>query len=134
MNKKLTEILKIDKAVVNSDITTPRTSNYYSMSDYRKAVAVLLTDTIANTKKATLQFKQAKDSQGTDSTNLGSAVEVTVANPAGEQVKVVGEIDVSAMDINNGFTHIAVTISSDNATAVIAACTLIRGNARYNQE
>lgn len=126
----LSEEVQRDAALINSDITTDRTSSWFSMADYRRALATVQTDSVDATKVVTVSFLQATDSGGSGSKACGSTTTLT-AGSGGEALDGTVEIDVSDLDTANGFTHIAVQLTSDNGTAVNAASELIRDNGRY---
>jgi polyphosphate kinase 2 (PPK2 family) len=130
-NMKLSELVQVKQAVVPQDIVGGKTSAYYSMAGIGRVLAVLTTDTIAQTKKATIQLMQAKDAAGTGAKVLGSAVEKVVADAAGENVFLTAEAKASDLDLANGYTHVAVQVSSDNAMAVNGAAVLIFGDLSF---
>jgi hypothetical protein len=128
--KKFTEMVDRKHGVVNADITTDRTGSvYYSAANFGKIIGILITGSVADTKKAGVQLLQAKDASGTDAKNLGTAVEV-VASGAQELI-VTQEAGAAAMDKANGFTYAGIKVSSDNATAVIGAAAVLLAEPRY---
>ena len=129
-SKKFTEMVDRKHGVVNADITTDRTESvYYPAANFRKIIGVLVTGSVADTKKAGVQLLQAKDATGTDAKDLGTAVEV-VASGAQELI-VTQEADAAAMDKANGFTYAGIKVSSDNGSAVIGAAALLLAEPRY---
>ncbi|MGB9826603.1 MAG: hypothetical protein ACPLRU_08015, partial [Desulfofundulus sp.] len=68
---------------------------------------------------------------GTGAKTLGSAVEKVVTNAAGEAIFLTAEVKASDLDLANGYTHVAVQVSSDNATAVNGAAVLIFGDLSF---
>ena len=128
--KKITEMLDRKHGVINADITTDKTGAvYYDMAGFGKVVGVLITDTVADTKKAGIQLLQAKDAAGTDSKDLGTIAEET---SSGDQTLVVTkEIDAVEMDSANDFTFVGVKVSSDDIVVVIGAAVILRGRPRY---
>ena len=128
--RKFTEIVDRKHGVVNADITTERTGSvYYSAASLRKIIGILVTGSVADTKKATVQLLQAKDASGTDAKNLGTAVEV-VASGA-QNLVITQEADAADMDKANGFTYAGIKVSSDNAAAVIGAAAILLSEPRY---
>ncbi len=125
---KISEFAKHELAVYNADIVTPRTSTYRSARDFRQFAAVLVTSAITAGKKATVQLMQAKDALGTDAKVLGDAVNSDIL---GGSKLVQAEAYQAAMDGQNGFTHIAVTVSSDDTVPVVGAAVLVLADASY---
>lgn len=131
--EKILEIIKIEPAVLNSDITTARESTFRSAKDYRQFVAHLQTGTVAQTKVATVELLQATDASGTGKKRLGSLTTYT-APTGGGTANITAEARQDQMDSANGFTFIAVKVTSDNATAVLGGATLTLAKPVYNQK
>jgi len=130
MNKKLTEILKIDTAINNADIIGAGIqSGYYSMENYRRAVVKVDTGLVADTKTVTLQLYEAKDLEATSEQALGDPIVVVVDNVSGEVVEITTEIKDTTL--TDGFSCISVKATSNNATAVYGVANLLRGDSRY---
>ncbi len=129
MFRKLTETLSFQTAVTPQDISAGVTSSYYSMAGIGRVVAAATTAALGVGKKLTIQFKQAQDAAGLNAKNLGNAVNVVMA--AGGAAFGTAEIQTTDMDANNGFTHLAVQISSDNGVAVDGAAVLAFGDRMF---
>lgn len=129
-NMKLSELVQAQRAITPQDIVAGKTSAYYSMSGIGRVMAVLTTATIAAGKKATIQLMQAKDAAGTGAKVLGAAVE-KVAGGTGEEIFLQVEAKAPDLDIANGYSYVAVQVSSDNATAVNGAAVLIFGDLSF---
>ncbi len=125
---QLSDHIALDKGVINVDIATDRTSGWFPMKDFRQAIAHLQTDTVADTKIATVEFLQATDSSGTGSKVLGT--KTTLTSSGGEELDGQAEIEVTDMDEANGFDHIAIKLTSDDTT-VVGSAVLIRDKGRY---
>lgn len=124
---KITELHKIDTVLAPIDITTPRTGVWKPAAMYRRFAAVLVTDTVATTKVATLQLYQAQDVNGTGAKALGDPVSVAAS---GSQ-KLTLQVERMQAEMDEGFTHVTARATSDNSTAVSAVAILIRGEGRY---
>lgn len=130
MNMKIGELIDIQPGVTPQDITTDRTSSYYSMQGIGRVLAQLTTATVAATKKATVQLMQAKDDIGTGAKALTEPVEAT-AGTGGEAIFLQVEAQAGEMDIANGFTHVAVKVTCDHDSAVQGAALLIFGERSF---
>jgi len=127
---RLTERVDVVAAVAPQDIgTADVTGGYIAVSNYREILATLITGVLTDTKLATVELLQAKDSSGTDAKAFVTAV-TAVADGA---VAVIAEVGGSMeyMDTNNGFTHVAVKLTCDEA-GKLGAATLALGNKRYS--
>lgn len=130
MTNKLLEKLVVEPAILNADIVTLRESSFRAAKDFFQYVAHLQTSTVAQTKIATLRLLQATDSSGTGKKLLGTLKTYTAPTGGG-----TANLTASATrdDLDEGFTHIAVEVDSDNATAVIGAAVLLLGDPVYSQ-
>ena len=119
--------LVADSAIVHADIRTERISSYLPMKDYGSVSAFMKTASVTASDTATLQILQATDDQGSDAKIL-----VTATSDALGGVKTVSvTASQDEMDGENGFTHVAVRMVSDNDAALLAACFLARTDASY---
>lgn len=136
--KRLTEQLKLDNAVKSQALgSSNATGDYFDMTQHRDAVFVLNCGVLANNKLIKLEILQAKDDSGVGSKAVndakGNPIIVDFTNKTGSNVdsaKLIAEIPGAMMDTNNGFTHLAAKITSDDASSNVS-CNLIRGNARF---
>jgi len=128
--RKFTELVDRKHGVINADITTERTgATYYSMKNFRKAIGVLVTDTVADTKKATVQLLQAKDAAGDGSKVLGTAVEAV--SSGGQVLVVTQEANAEDMDSAGGYTFVGIKVSSNDTSAVIGAAAILLAEPRF---
>lgn len=130
MLKLISEMVKVDQGFAPADIATDTTSLYFFMANYRQVQAIVNVNTVADTKNVVVQLMQATDSAGTGAKVLGDAV-TQVAGTGGTKMNISVESDASLMDTANGFTHVAVKVTSDTVAALLAAAAIIRGNGRY---
>lgn len=134
MPNRLSEELKILEGVAPQDIATADvTGPYHDVTEARKITGVLITGTIADTQVVTIELLQATDSAGTSSKSLKGPKTVTASGA--EKLKAVIEAEITDMDMNNDFTHVAVKVTSDDpaATPPNGAAVLLLGGLRYSQ-
>jgi hypothetical protein len=131
MNTKISDKLRLAASKASADIVTAATTAYVSASGARRFAAALSAKALADTKKVTVQLKQAQSSAGLNAKNLGAAVEHT-ASGAETDVTAWAEAQASDLDTANGFGFIAVTVSSDNSAAVPAAVVLLTADNRFD--
>lgn len=130
MTNKLLEKLVVEPAILNADIVTLKESTFRPAKDFFDYAAHLQTSTVAQTKIVTLRLLQATDSSGTGKKLLGTLN--TFTDPTGGAVANM-RVSATRDDLDEGFTHIAVEVDSDNATAVIGAAVLLLGDPVYSQ-
>lgn len=131
MNRKISELIRTLLGVLNADIAAAdRTGAYHDVSGANRIMARLDTGAVGAGNNATIQLLQAKDDAGTGAKALSAAVSKVSA--AGGVLAVEVEAKTEDMDTNNGFTHVAVQVGSDNATAVIGSAVLLLAGNRFN--
>lgn len=123
-NMSIGERYQIVSALAPQALDAAKTSAYQSMANRFRVLAVVTTGTVAATKKVTVQLKQATDSSGTGAKNLGTAVEAT-AGTGGEAIFLTAEAAVGDLDIANGYSHVAVSVSTDDTNEPEAAAILL---------
>lgn len=131
MPERISEAIDINLGNIAADISTADlTSPYYSVKNARKITAKVFGLALADGEVVEIQLKQATDSSGTGAKVLGS--KVTVANGTGgaANVEAVVEAEVTDMDINGGFDHVAATIGSDG-TSIVGGSVILLGDKRY---
>ncbi|MCK6478583.1 MAG: hypothetical protein HUU06_11440 [Planctomycetaceae bacterium] len=130
MTRKLTEAVAFDALVPPQDVgTAPVTSGYLDCTHAGRIVLLAKAGAVTAGKVLTVQARQAKDAAGTGAKELGvaaTAAGVGGASPPDVEVEFVPE----DLDGKNGFTHVGVTLSIDEA-AKLGAAYLARGNRRY---
>jgi hypothetical protein len=126
---KISELVQIQPGVTPQDISAAKTSPYYSMKGVGRVLAQATTAALAAGKKLTVQLMQAKDNAGTGAKVLGAAVDLVM--PGGGAAFAQAEATAASMDLANGYTHVAVQISSDNGAAVNGAAILILGDRSF---
>lgn len=130
MSRKLTEQVDVVAAVAPQDIgTADVTGGYVDVSNYREILGTVITGALTDTKLATIELLQAKDASGTDAKAFVTAVTVVADGAVAVIAEVGGSIEL--MDSNNGFTHVAVKVTCDEA-GKLGAATLALGNKRYS--
>ena len=127
----LSQILRNLVAVPPEDITTARTGPFLDVSGSQRLLAIATTAPVAAGSTVTLGFMQAQDTTGTGAKPLGTP-QVVTAPTGGAALAPVEEAQISDLDVDNGFSAVAVTLVSNNASAVQAAAILILGDNRFN--
>lgn len=129
MNQKISEMLRIEEGVLNADIGTDRTSEYYDASGYRRFAAKLFAKAVNSDFPCTVQLLQAQDSNGTGSKALTDEVSVTSDESPSGDVSAIAEAQDT--DFDDGFSYIAVKCTTTDTT-VLANANLIMANPRFS--
>ena len=108
------ETIRTDIAFCAADLNSGKTSEVYlSMADCQKIAGIVLVH-LSPGKKVVLQLKQATDSAGTGSKNLGSAVTVT---NTGHSRDVIARVETRAdsLDADNDFVYVGLNADTDES-------------------
>lgn len=108
--------------------TADVTGSYYSMADFRRVMAVGVSEAVTENDTLTIKLVQATDDSGTGSKDLTDVVTVTAGGAVA--LLATAEAQVSDMDIAGGFSHVAVVLGG-SAAGTVGAATLIRGDGSY---
>jgi len=121
---------KIDVGLPAQSIaSTSVTGTYFEMQMYRKALAILDVGAMDAENTATIEILQAKDAAGTGAKAItGASAAITATGTLASGCAFV-EVDVSSLDLANGFEYIAIKVTT-NAT-LNAAAILVRGDGRF---
>lgn len=127
-HQTIAERASYDVGVYPQDVgTSDVTGDWYAMRDFNRVAAKGISAQAADTETFTVQLRQATDDSGTDAKNLGTAVTAT-ATSANEVLEALAEAKSS--DLDSGFTHVAVQLSSSE-TSLVGTATLIRADGSY---
>lgn len=128
MNQKISEMLQVEEGVLNADIATDRTSAWYDASQFRRFAAKIFAKAVATGQVVTVQLLQAQDDAGTGSKALSSVTTVTATASPTEDLS--GWAEAQDTDFDDGFSYIAVKLTSDDTT-VLANANLIMAEGRF---
>lgn len=128
--KPLYKRAKFDTALAPQSLaSTSATGAYFDLSQYRKALIVVHAGAVAAGKAVTVALQQATDATGTDAKAIEGASATVTATDAMTSAKLLIEVEIHDLDINNGFDFLAAEVSTTDAISVGA--TLIRGDGRF---
>jgi len=120
-------------ATVDPDVLTAaaHTSDYVSLADFESIMAIVMAGTLGSSATMDAKLVQATDASGTDSKDItGKAItQLTEAGTDSDKQAIIN-CRAEELDLDNGFTHVALTITV--ATASSAGGGVILGlNPRY---
>lgn len=106
--------------------TSTVVSDYVDMSDFESVLIVLQAGTIVSTGTIDAVVKQATDSSGSGAKNLTTTKAITQLTEAGtdSDKQVVLEVRAEELDVNNVFTHVAISVTFATAGADFGAVLL----------
>lgn len=132
MQGKVSENLQVEVAIDSADIDTSDVSSavYYPVKGFKKIYAKCKTTTnLTSTKTLTLQLKQATSAEGAGAKALGDA-QVFTADTT-EKGEIYADSEVDALDADNGFLFVGVTVGSTLGSAVAASAVIVLADPVY---
>ena len=128
--KPMYKRLKIDNGLTSQSIATgTKTGSFFGMQMYERALAILNVGAMADTNTAKIEVLQAKDTSGTDAKAIEGATATITASGSLTGGCAFIEINVSSLDINNGFEYIAAKVTTTGT--IVSGVTLLRGDGRF---
>ena len=129
MNKKISEMIKVEEGVLNADIATDRTSTWYDASHWRRFAAKIFAKAVNTGQVVTVQLLQATSDAGAGSKALSAVTTITASGSPTEDL--AGWAEAQDTDFDDGFSYIAVKLTSDDTT-VLANANLIMAEGRFS--
>lgn len=114
-------------AVLNPISQSPATvvTGYVSMSMFQNILALLQVGVLGSGATVDAKLVQATDSSGTSAKDIAGKA-ITQLTQAGTDANKQVEINCSAdeLDVANGFTHVALSVTSGSTASLISAAVL----------
>lgn len=133
MNAKASEQVAV-VATIDPDAYTAAayTSDYVSMADFESIMAVVMAGTLGTNATVDAKLVQATDASGTGVKDIsGKAItQITQAGTDQSDTQAVVGCRAEDLDVDNGFTHVAVVVTVGTATSDAGAIVL-GANPRY---
>lgn len=129
MIHNLTQDVRIDQALAPASRSAGTvTSSYLSMDGHGMVAALLSVGAITATGTIDMKLVQATDTSGTGSKDVSGAALVQIADTGGSKSYAI-ELNSDLLDHTNGFTCIAVVLTTATA-ANVSSVTLLRYRGR----
>lgn len=114
-------------ATIDPDVTTASTvvSDYCDMSKFGRVMAILLAGTLGSSATLNAKLVQATDASGTSVKDItGKAItELTEAGTDSDKQAIINCM-AEELDVEGGFTHVALSVTVAVATSDIGAVVL----------
>lgn len=101
-------------------------TDYANMGLYKKVMFILSLGTMSATSTVDAVVKQATDSAGSGAKNLTTSVAITQLTQAGSDSnkQVIVNVDASELDIANGFSFVALSVTVAAAASLLSVVVL----------
>ena len=105
-------------------------SDYMSMADFEQALAIIMTGTLGASATVDAKLVQATDSSGTGSKDITGKAITQLVKASNDDDQVTIDCRAEELDIDNGFDHVAISLTVGAATSDVGAL-LLGLNPRY---
>lgn len=120
MNSQASDYVAV-VATIDPDVYTAAayTSDYVAVKDFHHFMAVIMAGTLGASATLDAKIVQATDSGGTGSKDVSgySITQMTQAGTDQSDTQAVINIDPDALDLDNNFDYIAITMTVGTATS-----------------
>ena len=115
-------------ATIDPDVTTASTvvSDYCDMSKFGRLMAVVMAGTLGTNATVDAKLRQATDASGTGVKDItGKAItQLTQAGTDQSDSQAVINLQAEDLDVEGGFTHVALSVTVGTATSDLGAIVL----------
>lgn len=105
-------------------------TTWVPVSAYNSIIAMIQTGVLGTSATLDAKIRQATDSSGTGAKDITGKAITQIVKASGDNVQASIEIRPEDLDVNNAFTHVALSVTVGTAASIFAA-QLIGGNPRY---
>lgn len=116
--------------------TGDQTSDWAFAGDFHTLMAVIQTGTMGTSATIDAKLQQATDSSGTGAKDISGAAISQLVKASNDDDQAIISLQVDALDLDNGFDHVAIVLSVGTATsdcsAVLLGCSPRVGPADEN--
>jgi len=106
------------------------TSDYVSLGDFNGVMAVVQTGILGTSATVDAVLVQATDSAGTGSKAITGKAITQLVKATNDDDQAILQVVSEELDTDNGFTHVACTLTVGTATSDVG-CTLLGVNPRH---
>lgn len=101
------------------------TTDYVNMGEYKSAMGIVLVGTLGTSGTIDAKLVQATDSAGTGSKDItGKAITQLTDAGSDDDKQAIINVRAEELDVDNGFDHVALTLTTAAATSDSAALVL----------
>lgn len=106
-------------ATVDPDVLTAaaHTSDYVDASEFESLMCVVLAGTLGTSATVDAKLVQATDSSGTGSKDISGKSITQLVKATDDDKQAIINVRQEELDLDNGFTHVAVTVTVGTASS-----------------
>jgi hypothetical protein len=123
LNARPSELIRTAGALDPIDQSAgARVSDYASLAEAERGLAIVLVGAMTSNSTVDAKLVQATDSSGTGKKDIsGKAITQLTEAGSDNNKQVLLEVLAEELDVNNGFTHFAVEVTTATAASLTAA-------------
>lgn len=132
VNNKMSEALALAGVIDPASIAVGTASSaWVPMADFERLLAVIQTGVLGAAATLDGKLQQATDAAGTGAKDITGKAITQIVKATGDNVQAMINVRAEELDVNNGFTHVALVLTVGTANS-IAGATLFGGIAKEN--
>jgi hypothetical protein len=126
-NERVAILATLDPASVAASTVV---SGWVSMANFHSIAALIQTGVLGASATIDAKLRQATDSSGTGAKDITGKAITQIVKATGDNKQAMIEARSEDLDVNNGFTYVALSVTVGTAASIFNAA-LIGNNARF---
>lgn len=127
LNEKIAVLAALNPASVAASTVV---TTWVPVSNFHSVSAMLQTGVMGASGTIDAKLRQATDASGTGAKDIAGKAIVQIVKASGDNVQATIGARVDDLDTNNGFTHVALSVTVGTAASLLAA-QVIGSNPRF---
>jgi hypothetical protein len=127
LSERIAILATLDPAAVAAGTVV---TNWVPLSNVAQISALLQTGTLGASATVDAKLRQATDSSGTGAKDITGKSIAQIVKASGDNVQALIEARAEDLDMNNGYTYVALSVTVGTATSQLSAA-LIGSGARF---
>jgi hypothetical protein len=99
------------------------------VAKFHRFAALIATGVLGASATLDAKFRQAQDAAGTGAKDITGKALAQIVKASGDNKQAILECQADDLDTNNGFTHVALSLTVGTAASLVAA--VLVGQSRY---
>jgi hypothetical protein len=130
-NVKISEQMAILAALNPASVAASTVvTTWVAAANFHSIAALLQTGALGTSATVDAKLRQATDASGTGAKDIAGKSITQLVKATDDNKQAIIECRADDLDINNGFTHVALSVTVGTAASLLSAM-VVGGNARY---
>jgi hypothetical protein len=127
LSEKIATLATLDPASVAASTVV---STYVPLANFHQLAAMIQTGVLGTAATVDAKLVQATAAAGTGSKDITGKAITQIVKATGDNKQAVIEVRAEELDVANGFTHVALSVTVGAAASIVGA-QLVGANPRY---